>query len=196
MTAVTRTGQRGLVAAIALLAGGAFGPAPAVAQETRTHLNVVPGRFVQLVNRTVKGGPCNQESRDNFELVKVKPDGKLANGVFSVPGDKVFIVTDVSWMALPRVKDSFNAGQSLEPSLYSYKGSDPNTQQLTYQLPPYLIPVGAENSFLGNHVALTAGIVIEGGRSLCFDVQRVVPGDSNNEWVQDVRIIGYIAQLP
>ena len=196
MTAANRTVQRGLVAAVALLAGGAFGPAPAVAQETRTHLNVVPGRFVQLVNRKAKGGPCNQDSRDDFELVKVKPDGSLANSAFSVPGDKVFIVTDISWMALPRVKNSFNPGQALEPSLFSYERSDPNTQQLTFQLPPYLIPIGAENSFLGDHVALTAGIVIEGGRSLCFDVQRVVPGDSSNEWVEDVRIIGYIGQLP
>ena len=196
MTQGTRTGQRGLVAAVALIAGGGFGPTPAVAQNALTHLNVVPGRFVQLAKRTLKGGPCDQNSRDNFELVRVNSDGTSADNAFSVPSGSVFIVTDVSWAALPRVKNSFAAGQALEPRLLSYRGSDPNTQQLTYQLPPLLIPPNAENSILGEHVSMTAGVVVKGGRRLCFDVQRVTPGDSRNEWVEDVRIIGYVAELP
>ena len=138
MKTATRKGQRGLVATLALIAGGGFGPTPVSAQGT--HLNVVPGRFVQLAKRTVKGGPCNQDSRDNFELVRVKSDGGFYDNAFSVPSGKVFIVTDISWAALPRVKNSFTAGQALEPRLLSYRGSDQNTQQLTYQLPPLLIP--------------------------------------------------------
>ena len=194
MKTATRKGQRGLVATLALIAGGGFGPTPVSAQGT--HLNVVPGRFVQLAKRTVKGGPCNQDARDNFELVRVKSDGGFYDNAFSVPSGKVFIVTDISWAALPRVKNSFTAGQALEPRLLSYRGSDQNTQQLTYQLPPLLIPPNAENSILGEHVSMTAGVVVKGGRRLCFDVQRVTPGESRNDWVEDVRIIGYVAELP
>ena len=59
-----------------------------------------------------------------------------------------------------------------------------------------VVSSGSGNAILGEHVGLTAGVVIAGGRGLCLDVRRVTPAGFSNEWVNDVRIIGYIATAP
>lgn len=192
----TARALRGISLSAALMTGALLVPAAAIAQDAITHLNVVPGRIVQLASRFSESGVCEQQQRSGFDLVKVKPNGDLANARYIVPRDKVFIVTDVIWSAFPRVTDTFIAGHSLEARVLTYPGSGPDQQQLVQRLSPLLIPEGAQNSILGGTTNLTAGFVVPGGNGLCMAVRRIVPAGFSREWIQDVRIIGYIGKLP
>lgn len=178
-----------------LIVSGVLGPATTTsAQSAITHLGVPPNRMINLVSSTNEGGHCAQ-GEDTFNMVRVRPNGKLASGPFVVPANQVLVVTDITWTAAPALQKTFQSGRSLIVTVRVYEPSNPRIARTVHEMPRFLVPPLASERALGSYLSasqqLTAGFRVAASHGICVRITEESPGFNRPAFVERARIQGY-----
>ena len=167
----------------------------AFAADETTHLNVPTGRLIHLKPRFAESGNCVQ-SGSQFDMVRVKATGDLADEPFVVPAGKQLIVTDITWYGRPRDNASFTPGRSLLARVLVYPSSAPTSLREVHRTPPVMLTDATTSSLLGSSQSLISGLRIAEKNGMCLSVIAIGVNITSFHRVHSATVLGYLAKFP
>lgn len=170
-------------------------PGQAFAADETTHLNVPTGRLIHLKPRFAASGHCVQ-SDSQFDMVRVKATGDLADEPFVVPAGKQLIVTDITWYGRPRANATFVPGRSLLARVLVYPSSAPTSLREVHRTPPVMVTSETASSLLGSSQSLTSGLRIAAKNGVCLSVINVGVSITSFHRVTSATVLGYLVKFP